>query len=248
LPTVKGYQREHAYMESYQGEHTGFQALRVKQLYYGFEADYIVLDLQNAGITVFEQLASITKDDERGLEYEAFTVYEHKSLDKSLIDELKEKTLSTKALPIIYPIQAYAKLNSDIAVNFRDNLQRSMCSFLIDEAEGENYLNLKNKEFQGTEDMNTKVWFIHPYSQFSEMIRETVALEFSIVSGNIKLETIGSMRKDRFTSCSYGNYFADLLEKDLLKEKDDNDLSSFAKYARKINKNSGSSVFSKIFR
>jgi len=248
LPTVKGYQREHVYMESYQGEHTGFQSLRIKQLYYDFEADYIVLDLASSGITVFEQLASVTKDDERGLEYEAFTVHEHKSLDKSLIDELKEKTLSTKALPIIYPIQAYAKLNSDIAVNFRDNLQRSMCSFLIDEAEGENYLNLKNKEFQGTEDMNTKVWFIHPYSQFSEMIRETVALEFSIVSGNIKLETIGSMRKDRFTSCSYGNYFADLLEKDLLKEKDNNDLSSFAKYARKINKNSGSSVFSKIFR
>lgn len=248
LPTVKGYQREHVYMESYQGEHTGFQALRIKQLYYDFEADYVVLDLASSGIAVFEQLAVVTKDDERGIEHDAFTVFEHKSLDKALIDELKEKTLSTKALPVIYPIQAYAKLNSEIAINFRDNLQRGMCSFLVDETEGENYLNLKNTEFQNTEDVNTKVWFIAPYAQFSEMIRETVALEFSMVSGNIKLETIGAMRKDRFTSCSYGSHFADLLEKDLLKEKDNNDLSNFAKYARKINKSNGSNIMSKIFR
>jgi hypothetical protein len=247
LPTTKGYQREFVYMESYQGEHTGYQSLRIKQLYYDFEADYLVLDLAQVGISVFEQLATVTKDDERGIEYDAFTVYEHKSLDKTLIEELKEKTLSTKALPVIYPIQAYAKLNSDIAVNFRDNLQRGMCSFLINETEAEVYLsNSKNREFSNTQDLNLKAWYLHPYAQFSELINETVALEFSVVSGNIKLETTGSMRKDRYTSCSYGSYFADLLEQELLKEDDDNGLEHFVKYSKKVTNTS--SALSKIFR
>ena len=227
IPTAKGYLRELVYMESCQGEHTGKQALRVKQIYHDFECDYVVLDLQNVGINVFEALAVITKDEERGIEYDAMTVFEHKSLEKSLIDELKEKTLAMNAKPVIYPIMAYAKLNSDIAVEFRDKLQKNMISIPIPEVDAEDYLNGKVKEYMNTTDVNIRTWYIHPYRQFSEMINETVNMEFSIVSGNIKLETIGSARKDRYTSASYGNYFASLLEQDLLKEKDNSDWSSY---------------------
>lgn len=227
LPTAKGYEREYVYMESHQGEHTALQALRIKQIFYEFEADYICLDLQQVGITIFERLAVMTKDEERGIEYEAFTVFEHKSLDKPLIDELKEKTLAINARPVIYPILANAKLNNNIAVDFRDKLQRKMCSFLIDENEGEDYLQLKNKEFANNDDVNLKVWYLHPYRQFSELVNETINLEYSIVSGNVKLETIGAARKDRFTSCSYGGYFISLLEQDLLKQKEVQDFSKY---------------------
>jgi hypothetical protein len=37
-------------MESHKGEHTGIQAKRIKELFHDFEADYVCLDLQNAGI------------------------------------------------------------------------------------------------------------------------------------------------------------------------------------------------------
>lgn len=225
LPTKKGYIREYVYMESHQGEHTGKQSLRIKQIYKDFEADYIVLDLQQAGITVFERLATITKDEERGIEYEAFTTMEHKSLDKSLIDELKEKTLARNAKPIIYPIRANAKLNSDIAIDFRDNLMRGMASFPIDSADAEDYLNENNNAFKKTDDTSLKIWFLHPYMQFSYAINETINLSYSVVSGNIKLEEPNGARKDRYTSCSYGGYFISLLENDLLKneEEDPND-------------------------
>ena len=227
IPTAKGYEREYVYMESHQGEHTALQALRIKQIYHDFEADYIVLDIQNAGITIFERLATVTKDEERGIEYDALTVFEHKSLEKKLIDELTEKTLSINAKPVIFPILASAKLNSDIAVDFRDKLQRSMCSFLIDENDGEDYLNKKNREFANTSDLYLKSWYIHPYKQFSEMRNETINLEYSVVGTTIKLETVSSARKDRYTSCSYGGYFISLLEQDLLKEKHKDELEDF---------------------
>jgi hypothetical protein len=227
LPTAKGYEREYVYMESHHGEHTEKQALRIKQIYYDFEADYIVLDLQQAGITVFERLAIVTKDEERGIEYDAFTVYEHKSLSKTLIEELKEKTLAISAKPVIYPIMAGAKDNNDIAVNFRDKLQRGMCTFLVDEYDGEEYLSKKNRDFYNSQDINLKVWHLHPYRQFSEMISETINLEYSMSGGYIKLETVNAARKDRYTSCSYGGYFISLLENDLLKEKDNQDFSQY---------------------
>lgn len=221
LPTAKGFLREYVYIESHQGEHTALQSLRIKQIYHDFEGDYIILDLQNVGITIFERLAEVTKDEERGIEYDAFTVFEHKTLSSKLIEELKEKTFSLNAKPVIYPVLADAKFNSDVAVDFRDKLQRNMCSFLVDESEAEIYLTKYNKEYVGSNDIELSGWFISPYLEMELLVNETINLEYSIVSGNIKLTTIGTARKDRYTSCSYGNYFASLLEIDLLKHDDD---------------------------
>jgi hypothetical protein len=116
---------------------------------------------------------------------------------------------------------ANAKLNNDIAVDFRDRLQRNMISFLVNETEGENFLMKNNKEYKGSEDVNLKLWYTMPYIETELIINETVQLEYSVVSGNIKLDTVGSARKDRYTSCSYGNYFASLLEKDFIKPKNE---------------------------
>lgn len=226
LPTSKGYQREYVYMESHQGEHTEKQALRIKQLYNDFEADYIVLDLQQAGITIFERLAVVTKDEERGVEYEAYSVMEHKSLDKSLIQELQEKTLSTVSKPVIYPIRASLSLNSEIAVDFRDMLQRSMMSIPVDSIDGEEYLNKTNKVFRESNDIAYKLKFIEAYQQFELMINETINLSFEVSGGKIKLSEDRGAMKDRYTSCSYGNYFISLLEKELLREGEEIDLSN----------------------
>jgi hypothetical protein len=50
LPTHKGYSRELVHIESYSGMNSVLQGIRIKQLFYDFESDYIVLDIANAGI------------------------------------------------------------------------------------------------------------------------------------------------------------------------------------------------------
>lgn len=227
LPTTKGYKCELVYMESFLGEHTGVQSLQIKRLFHDFDADYISLDLQNIGISVFERLATVTKDDERGVEYEAFTVFEHKTLDKKLIEELKEKTFATKAKPVIYPVMASARLNSDIAVNFKDKLQRNMISMVTDENEGEDYLTKKIKQFNDNMDVNLKVWYLHPYRQLSELVNECINMEYEVVSGNIKLNCVGTKRRDRYSSASYGCYLASLFDENLLKEETNVDMSQY---------------------
>jgi len=46
----RGYERYLCYMESHKGQHVGVQAKRIKEIFDDFDADYIVLDLQNAGV------------------------------------------------------------------------------------------------------------------------------------------------------------------------------------------------------
>ncbi|MFW5890979.1 MAG: hypothetical protein ACOCUI_02070 [bacterium] len=232
LPQSKGYKREIVYMESHQGENTILQTLRIKQIYNDFEADYIVLDLRQAGISIYEQLGLVTRDEERDIEYDAYTVVDEEYIKKYITEktheELKNKTLATNAIPIIFPITADAQWNNDIAVDLRDKLQKGMVSLLIDENGAEDYLLKKNKEYAKTDDVNLKAWYIHPYAQIREFINETVNLEYSIKSGKIKIEeSKRGNKKDRYISVSYGNYFATLLERDLLKEKDNSNMQGY---------------------
>jgi hypothetical protein len=46
----KGYERHLPYLESHKGSNTLSQSKRIKEVFFDFEADFIVLDLQNAGI------------------------------------------------------------------------------------------------------------------------------------------------------------------------------------------------------
>jgi hypothetical protein len=222
LPTRKGYMREVVYIESFSGENTISQAVRIKQLWKDFQASYIILDVQNIGNSVYEQLGIVTKDTERGEEYPAMTVMQHETIDQKEYDELTRHTTSLNALPIIYPISATAKLNSQIAVEMRDKLQRKMFAFLLSDTDAETYLIKSSKEFANPQtDSDIKARIISPYVQTNFLINESINLEMSMSMGNVKLDLPSSTaRKDRYSSVSYGNYFVSLLDKELLHEDD----------------------------
>lgn len=51
IPSIgKGYERSLMYMESHKGANTVVQAKRIKEIFFDFESDYLVIDIQNAGI------------------------------------------------------------------------------------------------------------------------------------------------------------------------------------------------------
>ena len=110
-------------------KNTSLQALRIKQIYEEFQADVLVLDVANAGISVFDTLSSITKDEVRGIEYPAYTVMDHNKIDARVYDELRNRTLSQNAKECIFPIFANSSLNSEIAVSFRTRLKKKTCLF-----------------------------------------------------------------------------------------------------------------------
>jgi hypothetical protein len=225
LPTHKGYDRHIVYMESSRGENVISQALRIKNVFFDFESDYLVLDIAQNGIAVFDAMSSITKDEERDIEYPAFTIMDTELIDRSNTEDFVHRTLGIDALPVVFPISGTPKLNNDIAVAFRTALQKKLFHFLCTDVYAEDYLIKNNKEYlnNSKDDFPLKSWFLHPHIQINLTVMECINLEMKVLNSMIKLDE-GNGRKDRYTSVSYMNYFVtNVLDRELLRENDDVD-------------------------
>lgn len=221
LPTRKGWHTEISYMESHNGVNTTVQALRIKQIYEEFQANSLVLDLLNSGISIFDSLSSVTKDEVRGKEYPAYTVMDDDKdwIDKRVWDELKARTLGADAIGCIFPIAGTPALNSGIAISLKDRLKRKLISFLVDDNAEEEYLiKSGNKDILDQTDSGVRAYLIQSHIQTTLMINECISLDSVFLGGLVKLVEPPSGRKDRFTSLSYLNYFVSLLDIQLLKD------------------------------
>jgi hypothetical protein len=219
-----GYKRELVYMESHRGSNTVAQAKRIKEVFFDFEADFVVLDVQNAGISVFDSLSQVTTSDERGVDFPPFTVVDDPFVDEKTREELVGRTLGVNALPVVYPISASQSLNSQIAVSFRSSLQKKLWNFLIPDGDAEEFLIKSQKEF--TEDANdsyTTAFFLNPYVQTGLFVGECINLDMTISSGLIKLVEKPGCHKDRYTSVSYANWVISRFDQDLLRETEEVD-------------------------
>jgi hypothetical protein len=220
LPSKRGWLTEVVYMESHNGKNTNLQALRIKQIYEEFQGDVLVLDLAGPGISVFDALTSVTKDEIRGVEYKPYTVMNSINVDTKVYDELISRTIGQDAIQCIFPISATAPLNSLIAVKFRERLKKKLIAFLIDDNSEEEFLiKSGNKDILDQSDGGIRAYLLQAHLQTSLFINESIALEMAPANGLVKLvEPVGS-RKDRYTSVSYMNYFISLMDLDLLQER-----------------------------
>ena len=67
-----------------------------------------------------------------------------------------------------------------------------------------------------------------PYYNTTMLVNETINLSYELVNGKIRVSEPAGMRKDRYSSVSYGNYIASELEREILKpSRSDNLLSGF---------------------
>ena len=199
-----GYIRNVVYIETVVGGHTVYQSLKIRYLYEYFQCDYIVLDTQNAGISIFDNLSTELVDKENDVVYEPLSCIND--------DELAKRCQSREAKKVIYSIKGYEKLNSDIAICLQDCILRNKIKFLVNENDAEDYLStLKGYNTLLPE---SKVELIIPYKQTILLINEMLNLEqIPNDKGLVKLKEPRGKRKDRFTSISYGNWIATEIER-----------------------------------
>lgn len=219
---TQGYRRIYPYIESNQIGDTTLQAIRIRQLYEDFNADYIVIDSRNGGLQIVYSLQKVLYDEERGVEYKPLKVMNN--------DEYAKVCQSENAKPCIFVINATQALNSDIAIAFRKNLNENRIDFLTNlNVARESILN-KNQEYINSlkDDAIKQNYFEMPFLETQLMINECAELQYEKMpqTGIIKIYEQGSKRKDRYTSCSYGSYFIDKLELDLLHTEEQYDYST----------------------
>lgn len=205
-----GYRRQVPYIESVQGGDIDKQALRIRQLFEDFKADYLVLDLRNAGIAIYDRLAKIMYDEERKIEYTPLCCMND--------EEIANRIKTPNADPCIFVINASQKLNSIIATNFKTTLQGNKIDLLISYNKAiDEYLS-KCDEYLQAVDINDQLFYEKPFLETQEFINETnnLVYERKEQTGLIVISERGKNRKDRWTSISYADYFASQLEKDLI--------------------------------
>lgn len=216
-----GYRRIVSYLESVQGGDTTRQALRIRQLYEDFGADYIVLDMRNAGVSIYDMLARIMYDDERDIEYSPLCCMND--------DRVANRIKIEGANPCIYVINATEKLNSDIAMDFRRVLNEEQIDLLVGFERASEEVLPNYKEYTNSADANVQNFFEAPFLETQAFISETTTLVYTKKeqTGAIIIKEQGNNRKDRYTSISYGSWFASELEKDLISVNDDYEFSVF---------------------
>ena len=211
-----GYRRIVSYLESVQGGDVTRQAIRIRQLFEDFGADYIVLDMRNAGVAIYDLLAKVMYDEERGVEYSPLSCMN----DDAVANRIKIEG----ALPCIFVVNATQKLNSDIALDFRRVLDSNKIDLLITFEQASEEFLPNVKEYVNALDGATQGFYESPFLETQALISETTDLvyEKKEQTGAIVIhEPTSTSRKDRYTSVSYGSYFASLLEKDLISKSDD---------------------------
>lgn len=204
----KRYNREVLNIESHQGLHPETQALLIRRLFDDFDCDYIVLDRQGNGISVYAYLCRKLFDNERKKEYLPFYSMNEKDDIKleafHLEDEYEER---------IFTVSASEEFNHDIALDLKDKIVNKKISFLISRNDvrelfaNESWFNKLSTEEQVT--------LLNPYVQTVFLENEMVLLERIDHPKFIKLKEKNGKRKDRYASLAYGNFFVSFLERDL---------------------------------
>ena len=219
LPNGDSFEKQLVHIGCMNGEHSETQAINLHRLYDDFDADYVVMDCMGNGISLYDACCKVLYDTERDIEYEAWTSFND--------SEMRSRALSDSALPIIYSMKVnQPKVNHEMASWLRDDFSRKKIKLLINDIEGREFLNNKEKFKKMSEE--DKVYFYEPYVQTTLLVNELVNLSYEVRSGFIKVVESRSNRKDRYSSLAYANYYLRILENDLLRiEDNDEDVSNF---------------------
>jgi hypothetical protein len=199
------------YLEARKGIELRKQAIRLRQLYADFDADYMVIDVRNGGPDLIDYLCKTLYDDERCIEYPPIKVMNDEVLNRACT--------SSAAPPVIYAVTASASLNSKIAVNFKSMLSEGRAQLLVPKDEGFDEIRKFSQEYIKTDDPDIQLYYEIPYLETMLLFSELINLEYEKNDlGVIRIKERPSMTKDRYTSISYGCWFAAELARDLLRE------------------------------
>jgi hypothetical protein len=160
-------------------------------------------------------------DEERGVEYPPLKCMNNETYANAI--------KNPNAKEVIYAINATQQLNSDIAYSFRKALIEHRIDLLVSHNDALEEILPNIQDYTKEIDLETQLFYEKPFLETQELISETASLvyEKAVQTGIVKIYEQGNNRKDRYTSASYGNYFLDQLELDLLSENSDYDFCTF---------------------
>ena len=191
-------------------DHFEDQSIKLKKLYYRYNAKRIVLDGNGLGIGLIDFLIKpqVTEDGE----LPDFGIYND---DEKFYKKFETKNCETDA---IYVIKANAPINTEAHTITRSEIEGNSVKFLIDERVAQAKL-LETKLGKGMSPEQRKE-YLEPYVLTSILREEMLNLREDNEGVNIILKRASKrLQKDKFSAFEYGLYYIKQEEERLKKKK-----------------------------
>lgn len=211
----KIYRVQIPYLEAFKGTEIRSQAVRLQQLRHDFGAQYMVLDIRNIGISVYDLLARPLYDPDRGVEYKPV-----RCINDPVI---AGRVNNPSAEECVFAVNATVKLNSEMLMAVKTMLMEKTVELLITRDEGVDELRRFLPGYGKINDPDVRLRYEAPYLETMLLISEMATLQYDRApsTGLIRVFEQGNNTKDRWSSIEMGIYFASLLARDLLNGEDD---------------------------
>lgn len=233
FPTKAGrFSNNIVYTESNEGLRTEEEALKIRRLYEEYDCDYIVLDVKNFGLSIYDLLSGDMADPETGEIYPALSCCNN--------PDLAARCTSRSAQKAVWAISGTASFNSECAILLREGFRSGSIRLLMTEYDGEDALNTLN----GFAKLNTreKAAMLAPFINTTLLIGELINLQHEESQGKVRLFERAGERKDRYSSLSYNYWVSKQLENESRKRESRNNTynqEEFIFRAPKIKKSEG---------
>lgn len=231
------YLRNCDYMETFSGGQKDETLKRIRELFFFYDADVVLLDTRNGGEDRWQELSKPYYHEELGIEMRGLGIYPNDDVlrfycDKSKADNLRSRTVDSNALKVVIPVIGTAERNNNYHLSMKGALQNRLIRFPEDEMTAKDKLRESGQYSQMTP--NERMRKLLPNVQHDIMIiDEAIKLQQVINKGFIALVTAGRNKRDRIVACEYGNYYFHLKELEMIKKQQqpDYDISQWRLWA-----------------
>lgn len=196
----------------------------LREIFWDYEADYIVFDIFSGGQLNFNSLTKPWDNPTRNpndWNRHGFTIASEPwvhQVSESKLDELRTRVVDPEAIPCLIPFAASNQINSDMWKSLSVRLRNREISFLIDEKEYETNL-IESKEWYKLSS-EEKARYKLPYVYTTLMINEAINLSQEWRNGLLYLKEPREGTKDMIVAMAYGNYIADKIENHINKQEE----------------------------
>lgn len=208
------FERHVDYLETRGGGGADKVVVRLKELFHGYQADYLIYDNRSGGEAIYDYLSGKTSNPEwLGWNDSGFTVCDDKALhfvSEGKVNELAGRTVDKNAIKCLIPFTGTAEINSLGWQSLRKQLETNNIKFLITTQAKETEMEDDGSVFQiSAEEYAERLL---PHIQTDELIQECVNLSAEFKNGLVRLHEQRSGYKDRAVVLSYANAFAEKLD------------------------------------
>ncbi len=217
------FERHVDYIQGWEASDSTGAEIRVRELFWDYQADYIVDDQQSGGEVLYNLFTQIWEHPDRGRMWNSHgltisdkNVYVSAVAIDSKIADYKSRTSDPHAIPCIIPVKGSTTLNSVAWVELRRQLDYGNIKFLVDPQSFQDSLVDNGQYFKLTSEEYGKA--CGPYMHTEELIKEAVNLRAEFKQDKVRLTEPVNGTKDRIVALSYGNYIASLIENEWNKQ------------------------------